>query len=94
MAASLPPGKDEDGVGSCETANASRFACGFRRRRGKGRAQGAVAYWDNIDIVDQAATVVDLLARKPEDVSKRFAEGDPLIREALTRGKVIYERHG
>ena len=37
---------------------------------------------------------VDLLARKPEDVSKRFAEGDPLIREAMSHGKVLYERHG
>ena len=30
---------------------------------------------------------VDLLARRPADTARRFAEGDPLIREALTRGK-------
>jgi predicted nucleotidyltransferase len=36
---------------------------------------------------------VDLLARRPEDTARRYAEGDPLIREALDRGKVLYERH-
>jgi predicted nucleotidyltransferase len=36
---------------------------------------------------------VDLLARLPEDTARRYAEGDPLIREALDRGKVLYERH-
>lgn len=37
---------------------------------------------------------VDLLARRPADTAQRYAEGDPLIREALDRGKVLYERHG
>lgn len=37
---------------------------------------------------------IDLLARRPEDVDRRYAEGDPLIREALDRGKILYERHG
>ncbi len=36
---------------------------------------------------------VDLLARRPEDTARRYEEGDPLIREALDRGKVLYERH-
>jgi predicted nucleotidyltransferase len=36
---------------------------------------------------------VDLLARQPEDTARRYAEGDPLIREALDRGKILYERH-
>jgi uncharacterized protein len=35
---------------------------------------------------------IDLLARRPDDTSRRYAEGDPLIREALDRGKVLYER--
>jgi predicted nucleotidyltransferase len=35
---------------------------------------------------------VDLLARRPEDIARRFAEGDPLVREALERGTVLYER--
>ena len=37
---------------------------------------------------------IDLLARRPADVRRRYTEGDPLIREALDRGKVLYERHG
>ncbi|MBN1345421.1 MAG: nucleotidyltransferase domain-containing protein [Phycisphaerae bacterium] len=36
---------------------------------------------------------IDLLARCPEDVDRRYAERDPLIREALDRGKVLYERN-
>jgi predicted nucleotidyltransferase len=36
---------------------------------------------------------VDLLARRPEDTARRYAEGDPLIREALDHGKVLYERY-
>jgi len=36
---------------------------------------------------------IDLLARTPEDTERRYQEGDPLIREALVHGKVLYERH-
>jgi len=36
---------------------------------------------------------IDLLARTPEDTERRYREGDPLIREALDRGKVLYERN-
>ena len=36
---------------------------------------------------------VDLVARRQEDTARRYAEGDPLIREALDHGKVLYERH-
>lgn len=36
---------------------------------------------------------VDLLARQPQDTERRYAEGDPLIREALDHGRVLYERH-
>jgi len=36
---------------------------------------------------------VDLVARCPEDTARRYEEGDPLIREALDHGKVLYERH-
>lgn len=35
---------------------------------------------------------VDILARHPEDTARRYDEGDPLIREALDHGKVLYER--
>ncbi len=36
---------------------------------------------------------IDLLARRPDDTERRYREGDPLIREALDYGKVLYERH-
>lgn len=36
----------------------------------------------------------DLVARPPEDVARRYEQGDPLIRDALDRGKVLYERDG
>src|SRR6476619_5468253 len=35
----------------------------------------------------------DLLARRPDDTVRRYAEGDPLIREAIDHGKVLYERN-
>jgi predicted nucleotidyltransferase len=35
---------------------------------------------------------VDLLARRPDDTLRRYAQGDPLIREALDKGVVLYER--
>lgn len=37
---------------------------------------------------------VDFAVRDPEDTKRRYEEGDPLIREALDRGKVLYERNG
>lgn len=33
---------------------------------------------------------LDLIAYRPEDVARRYAEGDPLVREAIDRGKVLY----
>jgi hypothetical protein len=41
-----------------------------------------------LEILNRVAPdfAVDLLAR-------RYIEGDPLIREALDHGKVVYERH-
>jgi predicted nucleotidyltransferase len=36
---------------------------------------------------------VDLLVRHPADAARRYSEGDPLIREALDKGRVLYERH-
>ena len=37
---------------------------------------------------------VDVVVRNPEDAARRYAEYDPLIREAIDRGKVLYERNG
>lgn len=36
----------------------------------------------------------DVVVRSPEDAARRYAECDPLIREAFDRGKVLYERNG
>lgn len=36
---------------------------------------------------------VDLLARDPRDAARRYAQGDPLIGEAMDRGMVLYERN-
>ncbi len=37
---------------------------------------------------------IDLIARQPDDIERRYREGDPLVREAIDRGRVLYERHG
>ncbi len=37
---------------------------------------------------------VDFVVRSPDDAARRYREGDPLIREALNRGRVLYERNG
>ena len=36
----------------------------------------------------------DVVVRTPGDAARRYAECDPLIREAFDRGKVLYERNG
>ena len=37
---------------------------------------------------------LDILARRPDDVERRYRDFDPLVREALDRGRVLYERRG
>ena len=37
---------------------------------------------------------LDILARRPDDIERRYREADPLVREALDRGRVLYERNG
>jgi uncharacterized protein len=36
---------------------------------------------------------VDLIARRPDEADKGYREGDPMLRNALDHGKVLYERH-
>ncbi|MEK6675863.1 MAG: nucleotidyltransferase domain-containing protein [Planctomycetota bacterium] len=36
---------------------------------------------------------LDLLVRRPDDTARRYAQFDPLIREALDSGKVLYEQN-
>jgi uncharacterized protein len=38
---------------------------------------------------------IDLIAYRPEEVDRRYREGDPLVREAIDHGEVLYaERDG
>ena len=37
---------------------------------------------------------VDVIARRPDEARRRYDFGDPLIREAFDKGKVLYERGG
>lgn len=52
-------------------------------------------FWKSLEILNRTNLrfPIDLLARRPEDTDRRYREGDPLIREALNHGKVLYERH-
>jgi hypothetical protein len=47
----------------------------------------------SLEILNRANTTfpINLLARRPDDTEQRHREGDPLIREALDHGKVLYE---
>jgi predicted nucleotidyltransferase len=36
---------------------------------------------------------VDVIVRRPDDAARRYAEFDPLIRDAFDRGIVLYERN-
>lgn len=51
-------------------------------------------FWKSVEILNRvnAPFSLDLLARRPDDTARRYAEGDPLIREALDDGRVLYER--
>jgi predicted nucleotidyltransferase len=50
----------------------------------------------SLEILNRASPdfPVDLLARRPADTARRYREGDPLIRDALEEGIILYEQHG
>lgn len=52
-------------------------------------------FYKSLDILNSVKPTfpVDLLARTPEDTARRYREGDPLVREALDYGLVLYERN-
>ena len=54
------------------------------------------AFRKSLDILNRIDVrfPLDLIARRPGDVERRYAQGDPLVREALDTGKVLYERDG
>jgi predicted nucleotidyltransferase len=51
-------------------------------------------FWKSLEIMNRvnAPFPLDLLARRPDDTARRYAQGDPLIRDALDHGVVLYER--
>lgn len=51
-------------------------------------------FWKSLEIANRVDPpfATDLLARLPDDTARRYAQGDPLIREALDEGKTLYER--
>jgi predicted nucleotidyltransferase len=51
------------------------------------------SFWQSLDMLNalRPEFPVDLLARDPEDVAMRYRCFDPLIRDALDHGKVLYE---
>lgn len=54
------------------------------------------SFWKSLEILNAVDPPfsVDLIARRPDDTRRRYEQGDPLIREALDKGKVLYERSG
>jgi predicted nucleotidyltransferase len=51
------------------------------------------AFRQALDILNRVDPpfAVDLIARDPQDAADRYRLGDPLIREAIDHGKVMYE---
>ena len=54
------------------------------------------SFWKSLEIANvvNPPFSTDLLARRPDDTERRYALGDPLIKEALDHGRVLYERSG
>ena len=50
----------------------------------------------SLEILDRVDPdfAIDLIVRRPDDTERRYREFDPLIRDALDRGRVLYERKG
>jgi len=51
-------------------------------------------FWKSLEIMNRVNVPysLDLLAYCPDAVAWRYAQGDPLIREAIDHGRVLYER--
>jgi predicted nucleotidyltransferase len=51
-------------------------------------------FWKSVEILNRidAQFSLDLLARRPDDTADRYAQGDPLIHDAIDHGRVLYER--
>jgi len=51
-------------------------------------------FWKSLEIMNRVDVpyALDLLTYRPDAVAWRYAQGDPLIREALDHRRVLYER--
>jgi predicted nucleotidyltransferase len=51
-------------------------------------------FWKSLEILNRVNVpyALEVLTYRPEAVDWRYAQGDPLIRDALDHGKVLYER--
>jgi predicted nucleotidyltransferase len=51
-------------------------------------------FWKSLEIMNRldAHFALDLLVRRPDEMKKRYEAGDPIIRDALDHGEVLYER--
>lgn len=54
------------------------------------------SFWKSLEIANRVNPrfATDVIARRPEDTARRYEEGDPLIRDALDHGKILYEQRG
>lgn len=52
------------------------------------------SFWKSLEIANRVnpSFPADVIARQPDDTTRRYEQGDPLIREALNHGKILYER--
>ena len=50
----------------------------------------------SLEILDRVDPrfAIDLIVRRPDDTERRYREFDPLIRDALDRGRILYEQNG
>ena len=51
-------------------------------------------FWKSVEIMNRVDPqfALDLIARNPLDTARRYAQGDPLIHEAIDQGRILYER--
>lgn len=52
-------------------------------------------FYKSLEIVNAVNPMfsADILARKPDDTQWRYRNGDPLIKDAIDRGRVLYEQN-
>jgi len=52
------------------------------------------SFWKSLEIANRVNPrfATDVIARRPDDTARRYAQGDPLIRDAIDHGKILYER--